>query len=96
MAIIFNIEWNGWIHVSSSCVVWDKTMTVKFNDTICNTVLPPERRPMDLAYHHLETIRQEKTTRETSHAVERRPGHILERHDLAEGSTRQGNLEPAC
>ena len=32
-------------------------------------------------------------TRETGQAVERRPGQILERHDLAEDSTRQGNLE---
>ena len=37
-----------------------------------------------------------KTTRETSQAVERRPGQILERHDMAEDSTRQGNLETAC
>ena len=29
-------------------------------------------------------------------AVERRPGRILERHDMAEDSTRQGNLETAC
>ena len=57
---------------------------------------PPQRRPMDLEYHHLETIGQEKTTRETSQAVERRPGQILERHDMAENSTRQGNLETAC
>ena len=34
---------------------------------------PPQRRQMDLARHHLETIWQEKTTRETSQAVERRP-----------------------
>ena len=37
-----------------------------------------------------------KTTRETSQAVERRPGQILERHDMAEDSTWQGNLEMAC
>ena len=55
-----------------------------------------QRRPMDLACHHLETIRQERTTRETSQVVERRPGQILERHDLAEDSTRQANLEAAC
>ena len=54
---------------------------------------PPQRRPMDLACHHLETIWQEKTTRKTSQAVERRPGQILERHDMAEDSTRHGNLE---
>ena len=29
-------------------------------------------------------------------AVERRPRQILERHDMAEKSTRQGNLETAC
>ena len=32
----------------------------------------------------------------TSQAVERRPGQILERHDLAEDSTTQPNLETAC
>ena len=57
---------------------------------------PPERRPMELACHHLETMWQEKTTRETSQAVERRPRPILERHDMAAESTRQGNLETAC
>ena len=51
---------------------------------------------MDLACHHLETIWQEKTTWETSPTVERRPGQILERHDMAAESTRQGNLETAC
>ena len=36
----------------------------------------------------LEIIRQEKTTRETSQAMERRPAHTLTvRHDLAEDST---------
>ena len=34
-----------------------------------------------------------KKTRETSQAVERRPGQILELHDMAEDSTCQGNLE---
>ena len=38
---------------------------------------------------------QEKT-RKTSQAVKRRPGQILERHDLAEDSTSQANLEEAC
>ena len=56
---------------------------------------PPQRRPMDLARHHLETIRQEKTSRETSQAAERRPGQILERHDMAEDSPSQANLETA-
>ena len=51
---------------------------------------------MDLACHHLESIRQEMTTREISQAVERRSGQILERHDLAEEGTRQANLETAC
>ena len=35
-------------------------------------------------------------TRETSHAVKRRPGQILEGHDLAEDNARQANLEAAC
>ena len=56
----------------------------------------PQRRPTDLARHHLETILQEKTTRETSQEVERRHGQLLERHDLAEDSTIQANLETAC
>ena len=45
---------------------------------------------------HLETIQQENMTRETSQAVERQPGQILERYDLAEDSTRQANMEAAC
>ena len=57
---------------------------------------PPQRRPMDHAFYQLETIRQEKTTMETSQAVERRPGQILERHDRAEDCTKQANLETAC
>ena len=51
---------------------------------------------MDHACHHMETIWQEKTSGETSQAVERRPRQILERHDLAEGSARQANLETSC
>ena len=47
---------------------------------------------MDLACHHLETIQQESTTLESSQAVERRPG-VQERHDMAEGSVREANLE---
>ena len=57
---------------------------------------PPQRRPMALVCYHLDTICQEKTTRETSQAVERGPRQILERHDMAEESTIQGNLETAC
>ena len=38
----------------------------------------------------------DRKRRETSQAVERRPGQISERHDLAEDSTRQANLEVAC
>ena len=57
---------------------------------------PPQRLRVDLACHHSDIIRQEKTTRETSQAVERRPGQILERQDLAEHSARQANLEAAC
>ena len=44
---------------------------------------PPQRPPMNLACHHVETIQQENTTREASQALERRPGQIPERHDLA-------------
>ena len=36
-------------------------------------------------------IWQEKTTKETSKVVKRRPGQILERRVLAEDSTREGN-----
>ena len=50
---------------------------------------PPQRRPMDLTFHHLENtiIWQEKTTRETSQAVERGSVQILERHDLPDDNT---------
>ena len=39
---------------------------------------------------------KKKTSRETSQAVERQPGQILERHDMAEDSTIQGHLETTC
>ena len=45
---------------------------------------PPQGRPKDLACNHVETIPQGQTTNETSQTVERQPGQILERHDLAE------------
>ena len=41
-------------------------------------------------------VSPEKTTRKTSQAAERRPGQILERHDLAEDCSRQANLETIC
>ena len=41
---------------------------------------------------HHASMRQENATWEISQAVERRPGQILERHDLAEDITRQANL----
>ena len=56
---------------------------------------PPQRRPMDLVCHYAETVWHEKT-RETSQMMERRPGQILERHELAEDSTREANWETAC
>ena len=37
-----------------------------------------------------------KDDMETSQALERRPGQILERHDMAEDNTRRANLETAC
>ena len=45
---------------------------------------PPQRQPMDLTCHLLDTIWQENAKMETIQAVERRPGQILEQHDLAE------------
>ena len=54
---------------------------------------PPQRRSMGLACHHMETIRQENTTTETSQAVERRHGQILERHDLADDCASWAYLE---
>ena len=39
---------------------------------------------------------KEKTAIETSQTMERRPGQILERHDLVEDSARHDNLEVAC
>ena len=57
---------------------------------------PPQRRTMYLACHHLETIRQELTTRETSQALEKQPVQLLKGHDLADDSARQANLEGAC
>ena len=39
---------------------------------------PHQIRQMDIKSHHLETIWQEHTTRDTSQAVKRRPGQILE------------------
>ena len=56
---------------------------------------PHQRRPMYLSSHHLETIRQENTTRETSQ-LWRRPEQIPEGQYLAEDSTIQANLETAC
>ena len=44
---------------------------------------PPQRRPMYLACHNLETIRQELATRETSQPVEKQPGQVLKGHYLA-------------
>ena len=38
---------------------------------------PPQRRSTDLTCHHVETIRQEQTTSETSQTTEIRPGHTL-------------------
>ena len=39
---------------------------------------PPQRRPMYFACHHMKTIRQEKSTRETSQTMERLPGQMGE------------------
>ena len=56
-------------------------------------------RPMDHACYHLETITNIMTRKDDKggrQAVERRPGQILERDDLAEDCTRQAKLETAC
>ena len=37
-----------------------------------------------------------KDDKETSQVVERQPGQILGRHDMAEDNTREANLETAC
>ena len=50
---------------------------------------------MDRVCHHLDTVCQDHTTMDTNQTVERRPGQILERHDLAEDNTRQANMETA-
>ena len=72
----------------------------------CNFVCVPRLGFFPLAYLIIRTWRpydkkrrQEKTTRETSQAMERRPGQILEQHDLAvpdDSRTRQANLDAAC
>ena len=38
---------------------------------LCTAHQPPQRRPMDLGCHHLEAIRQQKTTRETSQTMDK-------------------------
>ena len=53
-------------------------------------------RYMDLVYHHLETTRQENTTREISKSVEGCRGQLLEGHTVIEDSGRQVNLETTC
>ncbi len=81
---------NIWVRERTKVI--DIINTVRKNEMVLGRAYqPPQRQPM---YHAL--TRKEKTTRETSQAVERRPGHILERDAMAEDSTRQGNLETAC
>ena len=55
----------------------------------------PQSRPINHTCRYLETI-QKTMTRETSQSVERRPGQILGRHDLAEDRARQVKLEATC
>ncbi len=93
MLNITNTDRGANIWVRERTKVIDIINTEKNEIILGRAYQPPQRRPMDLACHHLETTCQEKTTRETSQAVERRPGQILERHDMADDSTRQGNLE---
>ena len=85
---------NIWVRERTKLI--DIIYTEKNEMVLGRAYQPPQRWPMDLARHHLETIWQENTSRETSQAVERRPGQILVRHDMAEDSTRQGHLETTC
>ena len=50
---------------------------------VCAYFFNDHQRLTDITCHDLETTRKENTTRETSQAVERRPGQILERHNRA-------------
>ena len=63
----------------------DRRANIWVRDT--TKVIDIINRLKDLTCHHLDTIRQEKATRETSQAAERRPGQILERQYLTENST---------
>ena len=92
-------------HTYRSTNIWvrERTTSHRYNQhckknemVLGRAYQPPQRRPMDLACHHLETIWQENATRQTSQAVEKRPRQILERHDMAEESTIRGNMETAC
>ena len=86
---------NIWVRERTKAI--DIINTVRKNEMVLGRAYQtPHRQPMDLACHNLETISQEKKTRETSQAMERQPGQILERHDMAENSTRQGHLETTC
>ena len=77
---------NIWVRERTKLI--DIIYTVRKNEMVLGRAYqPPQRWPIDLARHHLETIWHENTTRETSQAVERRPGQILERHDMAEETT---------
>ena len=49
----------------------------------------------DFKWQYRQQYDKNIMTIDTSHAVRRRPGQILERHDLAEDSTRQAILETA-
>ena len=73
------------IWVSERTTVIYIMYTVRKNKMVLGRAYqPPQKQPMDFACHHLETIWQEKSTMETSQAMERRPGQILERQDMAE------------
>ena len=54
---------------------------------------PPQRRPLDLASHHYETMRKETHNQGDQQSggemTWTRPAQILEAHDLAGDTTRQ-------
>ena len=54
---------------------------------------PSQIRPMGLTCHPLETIRQEKTTSETSQVVERRRGYGMHRPSPNNETLRLPNID---
>ena len=81
-------------------IIWGREATIHRHNQQCEkheVVMgrahrPHQRRQRNFTFNHSETIRQENATNEANQAVERRPGQLLERHDLADDSARLANL----